>query len=87
MSKRAEGKAQYTQLYGLIKRIVDLLLNDQTQGTKFGPQSGSRNAQEVGRFHLVPFDVFQHFAEHDPLHGRLNLVVDVSAFLGQRLLH
>ena len=71
----------------LVRNLVDLLLDDQAQGTEFGPQGGPGNAQQVGRFHLVSLDVFQHFAEHDPIHGRLDLVVDVSAFLGQSLLH
>jgi hypothetical protein len=71
----------------LTQILVDLLLNDQAQRTKFGPQGSSGNAQQVGRFHLVSFDVLQHFTKHHPIHGRLNLIVDVSAFLGQSLSH
>ena len=59
---RLTHRRLHAEFYPLIRTIVDLLLDDHVQGAEFGPQSGSRNAQEISRFDLVSLDVLQHFA-------------------------
>ena len=60
-------------------RLVELLLDDQPQVAEFRSQGVPGNAEQFRRFHLVPLDVFEHGVEHDPIDGRLHVIVDIAA--------